>query len=130
MGFELTGAEELIKQLERMGMRVESVGDAALTAAAQPIAEEAKSRVHPISGDLTEAIRAGKPRTGRNGRKITIGVHRKDWHKDDYYPAYVEFGHGGPRPAPPHPYIRPALETKRDEANAIIVNTIKAALPH
>ena len=54
------------------------------------------------------------------GLHITIGVHRKDWHEEDYYPAYVEYGHGGPHPAPAHPYIRPAFDTRQDEAFGII----------
>ena len=37
---------------------------------------------------------------------------RKDWDDEDYYPAYVEYGHGGPGPAPAHPYIRPAYDTR------------------
>ena len=55
-----------------------------------------------------------------DGLHITIGVHRKDWNDEDYYPAYVEYGHGGPAPAPAHPYVRPAFDTRQDEAFGII----------
>ena len=47
-------------------------------------------------------------------------MHRKDWDNEDYYPAYVEYGHGGPAPAPSHPYIRPAYDTRQDDAYSII----------
>ena len=32
------------------------------------------------------------------------------------YASPVEFGHGGPHPAPPHPFIRPAFDSGVDEA--------------
>ena len=57
------------------------------------------------SGDLYNALKIGSvKRSQRRGKHITIGVHRKDWSHEDYYPAYVEYGHGGPAPAPAHPY--------------------------
>ena len=59
-------------------------------------------------------------RRRKGGQHITIGVHRKDWDDPEYVPAYVEYGHGGPGPAPAHPYIRPAYDTRQDEAYDII----------
>ena len=71
--------------------------------------------------------KAGEKR--RNGGKhITIGVHRKDWNEEDYYPAYVEYGHGGPGPAPAHPYIRPAYDMTEDEAYEIIRDGLREAI--
>lgn len=53
-----------------------------------------------ISGKLRGAISTGKVKKHKHtGLHITIGVHRKDWDGEDYYPAYVEYGHGGPAPA-------------------------------
>lgn len=40
----------------------------------------------------------------------------------------VEFGHGGQKPAPPHPYFRPAVESSRGSANAQIRAALKAAI--
>ena len=82
-----------------------------------------------ISGKLHGALNIGKVKKRRNGGKhITIGVHRKDWDGDAYYPAYVEHGHGGPGPAPAHPYIRPAYDTRQDEAYEIIREGLRNAL--
>ena len=30
--------------------------------------------------------------------------------------AYLLYGHGGPAPAPAHPFVRPAFDTRADEA--------------
>ena len=58
-------------------------------------------------------------------------MHRKDWSHEDYYPAYVEYGHGGPAPAPAHPYIRPAYDTRADESYEIIREGLRDAInPH
>ncbi len=44
----------------------------------------------------------------------------------------VEFGHGGPKPAPPHPFVRPAWDEMKDQVNANIARglgkTIEGAI--
>jgi HK97 gp10 family phage protein len=37
----------------------------------------------------------------------------------------VEFGHGGPHPAPPHPFVRPAWDEMKDEVKANIKSGLK-----
>ena len=76
-----------------------------------------------ITGKLHGAIHTGKVKKRANGGKhITVGVHRKDWDDEDYYPAYIEFGHGGPGPAPAHPFVRPAYDTTEDQAYEIYID--------
>ena len=102
-----------------------------LEEAAQPILEQMKqnasSNPSPRSGKLRGALNTGNAGKGGSA-SITIGVHRKDWSGDEYYPAYVEFGHGGPRPAPAHPFVRPALDAKADEAINMLVEKVSQAL--
>ena len=115
MAITLSGTEVFLSDLEKMIPSDTNV-DAALAEGAEVIAREMR-RLAPVkSGKLKSAIKVGKARNGRNGRQVTVGIHRRDFSGDDYYPAYVEYGHGGPRPAPPHPYIRPAFDLKKDEA--------------
>ena len=131
MAIETQGFQELIGDISRMAERLNaanegsSVAQRVLTAAAEPI--EAQMRANAshnpriISGRLHGAISIGPIRRYRStGVRITIGVHRKDWSAAEYYPAYVEYGHGGPAPAPAHPYVRPAYDTRQDEAFGII----------
>lgn len=115
MAITLSGTEVFLSDLEKMIPSDTNV-DAALAEGAEVIAREMR-RLAPVkSGKLKSAIKVGKARNGRNGRQVTVGIHRRDFSGDDYYPAYVEYGHGGPRPAPPHPFIRPAFDLKKDEA--------------
>jgi HK97 gp10 family phage protein len=127
MAITLSGTEVFLSDLERMIPSDTNV-DAALAEGAEVIAREMRQLAPVKSGKLKNAIKVGKARNGRNGRTITVGIHRRDIDlsaKDGhYYPAYVEYGHGGPRPAPPHPFIRPAFDLKKDEA----WNTVKQAV--
>ena len=66
-----------------------------------------------------------KKRRG-SGKMITIGVHHSE--KGAYYANPVEFGHGGPAPAPAHPFVRPAYDTRADEAYAIIREGLQDAI--
>lgn len=122
---------ELAGQIEKMANRLNTNDEGAptakriLQAAAVPIHEQMKANASHdpkiIEGKLHGAIHVGKvKRRRKGGQHITIGVHRKDWDDEDYYPAYVEYGHGGPGPAPSHPYIRPAYDTRQDDAYGII----------
>jgi HK97 gp10 family phage protein len=123
MAITLSGTEVFLSDLERM-IPADTDVDAALAEGAEVIAREMRQLAPVKSGKLKNAIKVGKARNGRNGRQVTVGVHRRDFSGDYYYPAYVEYGHGGPRPAPPHPFIRPAFDLKKDEA----WNTVKQAV--
>ena len=139
MGMDTQGLEELKTNIARMASQLDTEGAGAgvtrriLEAAAQPVEAQmianASVDPKPITGKLRGAIHTGnvKSRAG-GGKHITIGVHRKDWDDEDYYPAYVEYGHGGPGPAPAHPYIRPAYDTTEDEAYEIIRDGLREAI--
>ncbi len=131
MSVNTEGFDELIGDINRMANRLNTNDENAPTAkrilqkAAEPIYAQMKNNASHdpkiITGKLHRAIHTGKVKKRRNGgQRITIGVHRKDWDDEEYYPAYAEYGHGGPAPAPAHPYIRPAFDTRQDEAYGII----------
>ena len=123
MAITLSGTEVFLSDLERMIPSDTNV-DAALAEGAEVIAKEMRQLAPVKSGKLKSAIKVGKARNGRNGRQVTVGIHRRDFSGDEYYPAYVEYGHGGPRPAPPHPFIRPAFDLKKDEAWSIVKQAV------
>lgn len=133
------GLDELRTQIAAMASALDTEGAGAsvtrmiLENAAVPVHEQMKQNAAKdpkiITGALHDAINIGKVRKrARGGKYITIGVHRKDWDKEDYYPAYVEYGHGGPGPAPSHPYIRPAYDATEDEAYELIRDGLREAL--
>ena len=122
-----------------MAEKIDADGAGAGTAAhiledaAKPIHDQmvvnAGTEIHARTGDLRRALKIGNVKSSRKrGKYITIGVHRKDWNHEDYYPAYVEYGHGGPAPAPPHPYIRPAYDVQSDKSYEIIRSGLRDAI--
>jgi HK97 gp10 family phage protein len=128
MGLGLSGQDVFLRDLENM-MPTDMEVDSALTAGAEPIKEE-MVRIAPVgaTGNLQKAIKVGGVRNSKRGRTITVGIHRRDIDLSDkngeYYPAYVEYGHGGPHRADPHPYIRPAYDLKKDEAWTIVKQAV------
>lgn len=130
-GFDTKALDDLMGNINKMAAALNTDGEGAptarqiLKAAAVPIDTQMKENASRdpkiISGALHDAISTGKVKKHRRtGLHITIGVHRKDWAQEDYYPAYVEYGHGGPAPAPMHPFVRPAFDVRQDEAFNII----------
>lgn len=78
---------------------------------------------------------------GDAGREITIGIHYKEMgryqnnrdigtdtksgkKKLAYYANPVEFGHGGPAPAPAHPFVRAGFDSRYETAYAEIKNKL------
>ena len=120
MSLEVKGGVELRDDVARMADLLRASGgngtracNYILQTAAQPVLtrmlHNASTDPKRRSGTLYNSIRIGrvvKKRSG--GYRVTVGVHRADGGAK--YASPVEFGHGGPHPAPPHPFIRPAFD--------------------
>ena len=141
MPMTVDGMDALAADIARMASRLDASGaggavtNRILKEAAVPVEAQMKANASSdpkiITGKLHGAIHTGDVSArGSGGKRITIGVHRKDWDDEDYYPAFVEHGHGGPHPAPAHPYIRPAYDATEDEAYEIIRKGLKDAIDH
>lgn len=137
MPLDTQGFDGLASDIAGMASRMDADGAGApvarriLEAAAQPIHRQMKANASKdpkiITGVLNRSIRIGPVKKRRkSGKSITIGVHRKE--EGAYYATPVEYGHGGPAPAPAHPFIRPAYDTRADEAYEIIRDGLRDAV--
>ena len=137
MPLDTQGFDGLASDIAGMASRMDADGAGApvarriLEAAAQPIHQQMKANASRdpqiITGVLNRSIRIGPVKKRRqSGKSITIGVHRKE--EGAYYATPVEYGHGGPAPAPAHPFIRPAYDTRADEAYGIIRDGLRDAI--
>ena len=133
MPFEIQGADDLRDDLTNMAANLEfGTGvNRALEAGAVPIEQQmlanAASDPKIITGALHDSIHTGKVKKRRMGGKaITIGLHHKE--KGAYYANPVEYGHGGPASAPAHPFVRPAFDTRADEAYNIMKDILRDEL--
>ena len=136
MPLETQGLGELMTDISKMASAMDTDGAGApvakriLEEAAKPIHDQMKTNASRdpqiITGALHRSIRIGPVRKFRNtARRISIGVHRKE---KAYYATPVEYGHGGPAPAPAHPFIRPAYDVRQDEAYEIIREGLRDAI--
>ncbi len=139
MALEIQGMDELKKDIQRLadGLTDEQAVSAALKAGAQPIFRQMKQNASTdpkkLTGNLYRSIRIGrvserKPRGKRGAwRRITIGTHKAEA-KLAPHAHLVEFGHGGPAPAPEHPFVRPAYDLRNGEAFEIIRAKLNEAI--
>ncbi len=139
MPLDVDGFGDLMTDIAGMAAQMDAdsagapVAKKILEAAAQPIHEQMKANASKdpkiITGALHRSIEIGRVKKRRySGKSITIGVHRKA--EGAYYAPPVEYGHDGPAPAPAHPFIRPAYDTRQDEAYEIIRDGLRDAIDH
>ena len=133
MSMELQGFGDLQNDLTNMAAEMEfgSGVNRALQAGAKPIEEQmlhnASTNPKIITDALHSSIHTGSVKKRRMGGKgVTIGVHRKE--KGAFYATPVEYGHGGPAPAPAHPFVRPAFDTRVEEAYDAIKQVLRDEL--
>ena len=142
MAFKITinGSKDLLDKLERIKASV------ARKAARKAVKEAAKILVPAAKANC----RAGNAvRTGKMRDSITYAVRQpkraraKAYVGPEFYPALaegggaenpgriahlVEFGHGGPHPAPPHPFMRPAFEATKGAMQAAVISSLTQSL--
>ena len=137
MPLEIEGFDALRNDIARMAGIMDADGAGSVTAksillaAAEPIHQQMKANASSdpkiITGALHRSIEIGSVRKRKySGKSVTIGVHHSA--EGAYYANPVEFGHGGPAPAPAHPFVRPAYDTRADEAYAIIREGLQDAI--
>ena len=131
MGLTTTGFKEFSNDLIHLANSIGSDAvNAALEAGAEPIRqkmlENAASNPLIRTGLLHTSIRTLGIRVSRKQhRTIYIGVSKTE--AAAYYASFVEFGHGGPRPAPAHPFVIPAYNACSEEAYQIIREELQKA---
>ena len=73
-------------------------------------------------------ISNGEPYTLRGVSTVRGGASWKPALERVQGAACLLYGHGGPAPAPAHPYIRPAYDTRADESYEIIREGLRDAI--
>ena len=132
MALDLQGFVELQNDLASMAMSLENGSgvDRALQAGAAPIEQQmlanASSDPKIITGALHGSIRTDRVKQRRGGKQISIGVKHSE--AGAYYANPVEYGHGGPAPAPQHPFVRPAFDTRYPDACEEMKRVLRDAL--
>ena len=138
MSLEVSGTVDLRNDLTEMADKLSTSGGNGgratryiLQQAAEPVLRQmlhnAETDPKMRSHKLRNSIKIGKVvRRRKGGYRVTVGVHRTDGGAE--YANPVEFGHGGPHPAPAHPFVRPAFDAAKDEAYEKVKQDLQTAL--
>lgn len=128
MSLEIKGVDELTSDLQRMAAKAGGeAADRALKAGARVILTEmkAQAQIDPKvrKGNLLKSLKLGsivtamKEQRSKIGvKRIQLGAYEKEHGQIAPHAHLVEYGHGGPYPAPPHPFVRPSFDRRADEA--------------
>lgn len=139
MGIKTSGFADAADTLIKLSERVNSEGiNKALKAGAHIVFKEMRRQatIDPQrrTGNLYKSIKTGKVmKTVRNTNYATekyIKIGTKEEALGGYAPHahLVEYGHGGPAPAPPHPFVRKAFDTKQEEALAAMKQALQETI--
>ncbi|ABQ23661.1 HK97-gp10 family putative phage morphogenesis protein [Clostridium kluyveri] len=126
MGVDITleGMDKLIDKVQELGRKGASIQNAALKAAAQPVAEEMRNTVG-VSDINEKHIRDDIQISGvktESGRKyIRVGPGKET----NWRAKFPEFGTSK---MSARPFMGPAYENKKDEAKQIIKEILKEGL--
>lgn len=131
MGFDLSAFGDVEAALEKEAdvlqhLAGDDAAKGALKSALDLIAQDAKARVHSITGNLVKGIKS-KVEGGKGEKGVSgwVGVPYAKPAKA-HHAHLVEGGHGGPHgPAAPHPFWAPAVEATKDEALDALASAVE-----
>lgn len=152
------GADEIIRALKRIGAEADVILDEAVLAGAEPIRAEAERRAPRLTGKGAESIHKAIENTGRGKARAIIGPDVKESKASykprggtrHFYMLMQEFGVDAHTISPKNkkalafdgaivagaqhhgltaqPFMRPAWDTKRDEAEEAAADVLRKAL--
>ncbi len=152
--FKVTGLQELFKTLKDLPEKVLNRSIVRVNKAVMlPLAERSRQLAPNVTG-ATRASMAVKTKVYRKagvvftivgpevGHQVLIGTKRATlrqafwsgkttanvWHDPVKTSHLVELGHGGPHPAPPHPFIGRALDAQRASIAARYENEMRTEI--
>lgn len=136
---KVEGGDKLARRLQMMAEEVAKTHmREAVLEGAEVIRAEAAEKAPRKTGTLASDIQKAVKKQTKNRVEVHIGPGKKGW-----YGRLVEEGHaivrGGYRRfkknpsnvighAPPHPFLRPALDEKADEANEVVAKELRRRL--
>lgn len=138
----VTGIEPLVRSLDRFKKAIRNRGlRKGMNAFTKPVLKAAKARCPRRYGHLRKSLgRKTKTKNDltigrifpRAGFKVQVGVVKRGpragapIYEDPQRIAHlVEQGHGGPHPAGPHPFMRPALDSERHTGTEAMAKVLR-----
>ena len=113
---DAVGMKEILNRIDAVG-NVPRCATKALNAGARVVLRAAKDLAPIRTGKLKGALKVGRRKKNRDAYDIEVGV----FGGEVGYAHWVHGGHGGPKPAPPNPFLETAADmTEREAIDAIM----------
>lgn len=123
---KLEGAKELEKQFKSLEPKIaKKLVRQSLRKAAKPILAAARTKCPVDTGELKKSIKIRAMKRRKNSFGVLIGTALKWFVGDAFYGAFVEFGTSK---MSARPFMRPAFDEKKGEAEQILVQEIREGL--
>ena len=117
--FEVRGFDELEKKLSSLGEKGEEISDKALDKGAQILLQEAQKRARKRTGLLRSEIKIQRRQTNKGKKYVQVGISTGS---KAFYAKFLEFGTSK---MSAKPFLRPALESKRQQIQNEIIQEIE-----
>ncbi|APM39872.1 HK97-gp10 family putative phage morphogenesis protein [Clostridium kluyveri] len=121
---ELTGVDEILNKLQRIGANISRLENKALKNAAEPVLQDAKANVPVRTGKLKKGLKITNVKKKEGVKYILVGVDRGD-NSEIFYGKFVEFGTSK---MSARPFLQPAYEKNKDTIQKTIADTLKEGL--
>jgi HK97 gp10 family phage protein len=135
---DLVGDVALQYRMKQLPQKLQKKhGRRAVKKSARRVVKAAKARAPVGRTGLLKKSLGYKPRTYKSNVLAIVGPRTKFRMADSPYggphnPAVIahliEMGHGGPHPAAPHPFVRPAWDSTKSECQRIIAAELTKGL--
>jgi len=123
-----TGAKPLVAAIKAGAKQRRRTGQLATSIGVKVSATRSgwlTARIGPRQGFKVATVQRSRGSGRRKARRTdALGSERKSYIDPVRYAHLVEFGHGGPHPAPPHPFMRPAFESAAQHAMIMLRNAL------
>lgn len=116
---DAVGMDDVLKMLDAVD-DIPGRAQAALNEAAQIVLGRERDLAPVRTGELKSDLKIGRRKKSRDRNAVEVGI----FYPDSPQAHLVESGHGGPKPAPAHPFMEPAIEM----SEADVMDVIMAAL--
>ena len=123
---ELSGVDEILNKLQKIGANISRFENKALKNAAEPVLDDAKatSAFHDRSGKLRRGLKISGIKTKDGIKYVLVGVDKSD-NSEIFYGKFVEFG---TTKMSARPFLGPAYEKNKREIVETIKDTLKEGL--
>lgn len=116
MNVDAVSLNDVVRRLDKLDV-LPQYAQQAMQKGAEIVLEAAKARAPVRTGQLQKALKVGRRAKTLNSYAVEVGAV----HGDAPHAHLVEYGHGGPKPAPAHPFLEPAAESVSDEVADVVM---------